>query len=135
MTKRLLKKVKKIKKTKKTRKVAPPVIHKIFDVKDSLCRKCYQCWEGECRAYSFPHSAEERAQREVNPTGLCQVKNAVAHKVARETCATKRQVNKFLEKNGVYLKAGILWRTADHTMVTGYVEKVPSGVYHVSIHV
>jgi len=37
---------------------------KIAIVSDETCRKCSQLWQGECRAYTFPHSDAERRHRE-----------------------------------------------------------------------
>ena len=39
--------------------------HQIRDVPDSVCKKCPQLWEGECRTFCVPHSEEERMQRTV----------------------------------------------------------------------
>ncbi len=40
--------------------------HKITPVSDSVCEQCCQLWEGECRAYSMPHSEAEREHRTSN---------------------------------------------------------------------
>lgn len=37
--------------------------HKIRKVPDSVCEKCTQLWEGECRAFEVPHSRAERTSR------------------------------------------------------------------------
>ena len=39
--------------------------HKMRDVPDSVCQKCPQLWEGECRAFCVSHSEEERIHRTV----------------------------------------------------------------------
>jgi len=52
---------------------AGAVRHKIAPVIDDLCELCAQHWRGECRAFQAPHSEEERAQRQGDPQGLCQI--------------------------------------------------------------
>lgn len=47
--------------------------HKTKPVIDDLCKLCAQQWQGECRAFQMPHSDEEKAQREGDPQGLCQI--------------------------------------------------------------
>ncbi len=39
------------------------VEHKILKVDDKVCEGCPQNWEAVCRAYSMPHSEEEREFR------------------------------------------------------------------------
>lgn len=39
---------------------------KIRQVSDETCKGCTQLWEGECRAFSFAHSAQELAHRTAN---------------------------------------------------------------------
>ena len=40
------------------------VMHKINkSAPDEICHECSQCYEDECRAYSVPHTEEEREQR------------------------------------------------------------------------
>lgn len=39
--------------------------NKIRAVPDSVCEKCTQLWEDECRAWEMPHSEEERLSRKV----------------------------------------------------------------------
>ena len=39
--------------------------HKMRDVPDSVCQKCPQLWEDECRAFCVSHSEEERIHRTV----------------------------------------------------------------------
>lgn len=45
------------------------VYHKISNVQDSVChgyhtnKECGQLWQGECRAFSMPHSEEEKEFR------------------------------------------------------------------------
>jgi len=48
------------------------VDHKIGRVSDEVCAQCAQCWEGECRAFTVPHSEAERIQRVTDPRGACQ---------------------------------------------------------------
>lgn len=40
--------------------------HKIREVPDTTCKDCSQLWEGECRAFSFPHNDDERMHRLAN---------------------------------------------------------------------
>jgi len=47
--------------------------HKVMNVSDELCQLCAQAWQGECRAFQMPHTQEERAQREGDPQGLCEI--------------------------------------------------------------
>lgn len=58
------------------------VEHKIFkNVLDSVCLGCPQNWENICRAYSMPHSQNEREFRLSNGGGMnCQPK-AITRKV------------------------------------------------------
>ena len=44
--------------------------HKMRDVPDSVCRKCPQLWEDECRAFCVSHSEEERIHRTVTSRWL-----------------------------------------------------------------
>ena len=49
------------------------IASKIKNVHDDLCELCAQCFEGECRAYQFPHSEIERLLRTADPQGLCEI--------------------------------------------------------------
>ena len=49
------------------------VSNKLRLVIDDLCASCAQCYEGECRAYQQPHNDIERAQRQADPQGLCEI--------------------------------------------------------------
>jgi len=42
------------------------ITRKIKQVSDNVCKGCYQLWKNECRAYSIPHSDEERKYRNTN---------------------------------------------------------------------
>jgi hypothetical protein len=45
------------------RKTGLVVVRKIMQVEDATCRKCGQCYDGECRAYIMPHSQGEEEAR------------------------------------------------------------------------
>lgn len=49
------------------------VTHKIVEsTPDEVCLECSQYWEGECRAYEFPHSlAESESRRRDNSRMKC----------------------------------------------------------------
>lgn len=47
------------------------ITHKILPVSDTLCQSCGQCYQGECRVFTVPHSPHERKHREADQFGLC----------------------------------------------------------------
>ena len=46
-----------------TKEVVMHIKDKIHDVTDEVCKNCGQNYEGECRAYKQPNTAEEKGRR------------------------------------------------------------------------
>lgn len=56
---------------------------KIRKVPDTLCAKCPQQFDGECRAYMMPHSDDEYLQRKSDPRALCEERDLHAESAAK----------------------------------------------------
>lgn len=52
---------------------------------DKVCAHCPQLFENECRAYSFPHTDEERLDRDARPFALCEARDPLEHPHAIRT--------------------------------------------------